>query len=242
MIPYVRMRLANKARGEFYAEGDVLWLYDAIASSQEEADWLGGVSPAQFIAALRATSGPVTLRINSPGGSVFGAQAMVAAMREHGQPITARVDSLAASAASVIAVEAASLEMVPGAKLMIHKSWSLALGNADDMMQTAALLEKIDDDLAASYARRANTSAAEFLDLMRAETWFSADEAVAFGLADRVVTENRQRPAASWDLSAYASAPAATPEPEPAAPAAPATDMRAILARRLAVKMALAPV
>jgi hypothetical protein len=74
---------------------------------------------------------------------------------------------------------------------------------------------------------------------MRAETWFTADEAVAVGLADRVITENRQRPAALWDLGAFANAPAlplATPEPEPV------HDMRAHLGRQLAVKMALHPV
>jgi ATP-dependent Clp protease protease subunit len=237
MTPYIRMRLANKARGEFRAEGDELWLYDAIAGSQEEADWLGGVAPAAFIAALRATSGPVTLRINSPGGSVFGAQAMIVAMREHGQPITARIDSLAASAASVIAVEASAVEMAPGAKMMIHKAWGMEVGNADDMMATAALLEKIDGDLAASYAARANGDAEAFLDMMRAETWFTADEAVAAGLADRVITENKQRPAARWDLAAFAKAP---PEPEPEPVLAP--DTRAMRLRSLAAKLALSPV
>jgi ATP-dependent Clp protease protease subunit len=232
---YIQMRLANKSRGEFYAEGNVLWLYDAIAGSQEEADWLGGVAPVAFIEALRATTGPVTLRINSPGGSVFGAQAMIAAMREHPHPITARVDSLAASAASVIAAEAATMEMTPGSKLMIHKAWAGDISNSDGKLAIATLLEKIDGDLAASYARRANGDAATFLDLMRAETWFTADEAVAVGLADRVITENRQRPAAAWDLSAFVNAPA-TPEPEPV------HDMRAHLGRQLAVKMALHPV
>lgn len=240
MTPYIRMRLANKAKGEFRAEGDTLWLYDAIAGSQEEADWLGGVSPVGFIDALRATVGPVTLRINSPGGSVFGAQAMIAAMREHAQPITARIDSLAASAASVIAVEANAVEIAPGAKVMIHKAWGLEIGNADDMMATAALLEKIDGDLAASYASRAKGDAAAFLELMRAETWFTAEEAVAAGLADRVITENRQRPAAMWDLGAFAKAPA-MPQPEPE-PDLPAHDMRAHLGRKLAVKMAFHPV
>lgn len=240
MTPYIRMRLANKSKGEFRAEGDTLWLYDAIASSQEEADWLGGVSPVGFIDALRATTGPVTLRINSPGGSVFGAQAMIAAMREHAQPITARIDSLAASAASVIAAEASAVEMAPGAKMMIHKAWGMEVGNADDMMATAALLEKIDGDLAASYASRAKGDAAAFLEMMRAETWFTADEAVAVGLADRVITENRQRPAAAWDLGAFAKAPA-MPQPEPE-PVEPAHDMRAHLGRRLAVKLALHPV
>jgi ATP-dependent protease ClpP protease subunit len=234
MNPYIRMLQANKGRGHgIRAEANTLWLYDVIVSDEDEAGWFGGVSPNAFISALKATSGPVTLRINSPGGSVFGAQAMVAAMREHGEPITARVDSLAASAASVIASEAAALEMAPGSMLMIHRASGLALGNAEDMLGMAALLEKIDGQIAATYARRAGGDAADFLELMAAETWFTAEEAVGSKLADRLVNENKQRPAAHWDLSAYAKAPV-KPEPVPV----PANDMRDQLRRRLAVRLA----
>lgn len=211
MTPHIRMRLANKGRGEFRAEGGTLWLYDVIASDDEEAMWFGGVSPQGFISALAQTDGPVTLRINSPGGSVFGAQAMVSAMREHGAPITAQIDSLAASAASVIAAECAECVMAPGSMLMIHKAWGMTIGNADDMLQSAALLEKIDGAIADTYARRAGDEDREkYLALMAAETWFSADEAVSAGLADRVASANTQRPAARWDLTAYAQAPAVT--------------------------------
>ena len=236
MTPYMRMRLANKARGEFRVEDDTLWLYDVIASDDEDADFWGGVSPRSFIAALRSISGPVTLRINSPGGSVFGAQAMVVAMREHDAPITARIDSLAASAASVIAAEAAQVEMAEGAMLMIHKAWGMTIGNADDMLASASLLEKIDGQIAASYARRSEGDADSFLALMAAETWFTAEEAVAMGLADRIMDGNKQRPKALWDLSAYAKAPRLPEAPEPA------NDMRLMLARRLAARLAANPI
>lgn len=217
MNPYLKMRIANRDKGQFRAEDNTLWLYDVIASDDEEASWWGGISPRQFIDALAATTGPVTLRINSPGGSVFGAQAMVAAMRAHGQPITARIDGLAASAASVIAAEASRTEMAPGAMMMIHKAWGLAVGNEDDMRGTADLLAKLDGQIAATYARRGDASEEEWLDRMRAETWYSAEEAVAAGLADAIITENAQRPAAMWDLSAFAAAPKIEqPEPAPA--------------------------
>jgi ATP-dependent protease ClpP protease subunit len=225
MTPYVKMRLANRDKGQFRAQDDTIWLYDVIAADDDEASWWGGISPRAFIEALAATSGPVTLRINSPGGSVFGAQAMVAAMRAHGQPITARIDSLAASAASVIAAEAARTEIVSGAMMMIHKAWGLALGNEDDMRATADLLAKIDDQIAATYARRGQTSEEEWLDRMRAETWFAADEAVAAGLADAVITENTQRPAAQWDLSAFAAVPQIE-QPEPVVAPGPTVQQR----------------
>lgn len=233
MTPYIRMRMANKARGEFRVEDDTLWLYDAIAGDDEETEFWGGVSPRTFISALRSMSGPVTLRINSPGGSVFGAQAMVVAMREYEHPITARIDSLAASAASVIASEAAEVEMAEGAMLMIHKAWGLTVGNADEMLKQAAILEKIDGQIAATYARRSEGDADSFLTMMAAETWFTAEEAVAMGLADRVLAGSKQRPKALWDLSAYAKAPRLPDPPEPA------NDMQPMLARRLAARMAV---
>jgi len=248
MNPQIKMRLANKGKGEFRADGNTLWLYDAIASDDDEAYWMGGIAPRAFIAALAQTSGPVTLRINSPGGSVFGAQAMIAAMRAHPSPITARIDSLAASAASVIAAECAECVMSPGSMLMIHKAWGLAIGNTDDMRQTADLLEKIDGQIAASYARRAGDEDKEkYLALMAAETWFDADEAVAIGLADRVMEENTQRPAAQWDLTAYTAAPwqpaPVAQEPAPVeAPAEPEPDLRAMRVRKLAARLVANPI
>lgn len=231
----MKMRLANKSAGDFRAEGSTIWLYDAIASDDDEANWFGGVSPRQFMAALASTTGPVTVRVNSPGGSVFGAQAMVAAMRAHGAPITVQVDSLAASAASVIACEAAKLVMAPGAMLMIHKAWGMAIGNEADMRQTADLLEKIDGQIAETYARRSDGDVDAFLAMMAEETWFTSQEAVDAGLADEVLTENNQRPKAMWDLSAYAKAPALEPEPEPEPPA---PDLRATRERQLAARLA----
>lgn len=226
---YVQMRIANKGRGEFRADGNTLWLYDVIASDATEAAWWGGIDPEAFIAALAATSGPVTLRINSPGGSVFGAQAMVAAMRAHPHPITARIDSLAASAASVIAANCASCQMVPGSMQMIHQAWGLAIGNCDDMRGTADLLQKIDGLIAGAYAARADgtTSREEFEAMMAAETWFTPEEAVAAGLADAVAVENTQRPANLlaanlWDLSAFAAAPALPVAPDREGDLAPA--------------------
>lgn len=220
MNPYIRLMKANKGKGEFRAEDSTIWLYDAIAADEDEAYWLGGISPKDFIAALSRVDGPVTLRINSPGGSVFGAQAMVAAMRAHPHPITARIDSLAASAASVIAANCAQTVMVPGSMLMIHRAWGLSVGNCEDMRATADLLEKIDGVIADAYAERAGDKGDKdrFAALMAAETWFTPEEAMDAGLADAVEHGNTQRAQNRWDLSAFAAAPAmgvsSAPEPQ----------------------------
>jgi ATP-dependent protease ClpP protease subunit len=243
----MKLRLANRGVGEFRAEAGVIWLYDVIAQDDEDAMWGGGVSPRQFIAALDATTGPVIIRVNSPGGSVFGAQAMVAAMRACEHLITVQIDSLAASAASVIACAASHVQMAPGSMMMIHKAWGAVMGNEDELRATADLLQKIDGQIAASYAGKAGGDADEYLALMAAETWFTADEALAAGLADEVIEANNQKPKAAWDLSVYANAPAmpeaATPdavesiqEQEALAPVI-APDMRATRERQLAARL-----
>lgn len=208
MTPYLKLRLSNRDKAApMKAEAGTVWLYDFIAADDEEAMWMGGISPRQFMAALADTKGPVTVRVNSPGGSVFGAQAMVTAMRLHNAPITVQVDSLAASAASVIACAAESLVMSPGSMLMIHNAWSMTIGNSADHVQTAGLLDKIDAQLAAVYAEKSGADAAKFADLMAAETWFTAQEAVDAGLCDLILADNTQRAKNAWDLSVYSKAP-----------------------------------
>lgn len=201
---------ANANRGTFKAEGNTIYIYDVIVGSDLEAEFFGGIAPSPFIAALKGMTGDVHLRINSPGGDVFGANAMAQAMREYDKgQIVAHVDGVAASAASVLAVTAGETVMAPGSMLMVHNAWTMALGNRNDLLETAALLEKIDGMLAQTYATKSGGKVADFAAMMDAETWFTPEEAVAAGLANSIA-EVKQKPAqASWDLSVFAKAPKA---------------------------------
>jgi len=154
-------------------------------------------------------AGDVELRINSPGGDVFAARAMAQAMREHPGKITAHVDGVAASAASLLAVSASETVMAPGAMMMIHEAWTIALGNKGDFLATAALLEKIDASIVETYQAKAGGDPAEWAALMAAETWYTGAEAVEAGLADRVAEDKPAAAQAAWDLSVYDKAPAA---------------------------------
>ncbi len=237
----VNLLASNAAKGSFRAEGNTIWLYDMIVGSDMEAEWFGGVSPGRFAAQLAAMTGPVALRINSPGGDVFGARAIVQAMREYTGEITAHVDGYAASASSLVAVGAGRVVMAEGSFMMIHKAWTLAMGNADEMMATAELLEKVDGTLAETYAARGAGDTSHYAALMAAETWFTPAEALAEGLADEVVQAPAKPAATAWNLSAYQRPPA--PAPAPAPEGTPAADMAAddtaMRIRRHAAAMAL---
>lgn len=138
-----------------------------------------GVTAKDFIQQLDAITTPsIVVRINSPGGDVMDGLAIYAALQAHPATISTQVDGWAASAASFIALASDTVTMAPNAFLMIHKAWSIAIGNADDFKAQAAVLDKIDGQLAAIYAKKTGMTAAAALGLMAAETWFTADEAL----------------------------------------------------------------
>jgi ATP-dependent Clp protease protease subunit len=210
MNQYLRLLAINKGRGEFKAEKSAeeatVYLYDAIVNSEIEAEFFGGVDPKTFINELKSIDAPViNIRINSPGGSVFAARAMEQAMREHPSKIVAHIDGYAASAASFLMMAADEIVIGSGSMVMIHKAWTMAYGNSDDLIQTADLLEKIDSTLVDTYAVRSGADPKQISDWMAAETWFTAQEAVDAGFADRIA-ESKQK-ASAWDLSAYKNAP-----------------------------------
>lgn len=242
--PFLRnLILANRGKGTgLRAEGNVLNVDDVILSTDEEADWWGGVSAQSFRRELKGMTGDVEIRINSPGGDVFAAVSMKQAMAEHDGEVLVTVDGLAASAASVVAAAGDRVLMAPGSMMMIHKAWTIDIGNADDFRASAELLGKIDEGIAAGYAARGRGDAAHYLALMAAETWFTAAEAVSAGLADEALPETveQRRAKAAWDLSAYARAPRAPeaePEPSSAPDAGAAIAAAARRARLHAVRM-----
>ena len=156
---------------------------------------------------LNATAAPtIHLRINSPGGEVFAARAIEAAIRNHPARIVAHVDGYAASAASFVAVACDEVEIAPGGFFMIHKAWTFTAGNADDLLHTAEMLEKLDASLVDTYAKKTGCTSEEIAGWMKAETWFSAGESVERGFADRVA-EAAPKAQADWNLSVYANAP-----------------------------------
>jgi len=147
-----------------------------------------GVEASEFVRELRALDvDELTVHINSPGGDVYDGIAIMNALRQHRATVTVVVDGLAASAASYIAVGAGDeVVMSENSELMIHDAWGFAMGNAADMRTMADDLDRISSNIAGIYATASGTDAAAWREAMLAETWYSAQEAVDAGLADRV--------------------------------------------------------
>lgn len=171
-----------------------VFIYDEIG--------LYGVTASDFAAELRGINArTIELHISSPGGDVFDGLAILNSLRQHPSTVNVVVDGIAASAASFIAMAGDTVMMAPQSTMMIHDASGLVIGNSRDMQEMADLLEKTSDNIAAVYAQRAGGDVEEWRAAMRAETWYSDQEAVTAGLADGVVGSEQEDPEKHMDDS-----------------------------------------
>lgn len=180
-----------------------LLIYDEIDS------WFG-VAAEQLARDISALDDDreLTVRINSPGGNAYDGIAILNSLRGHPGKVTVVVDGIAASAASVIAMGGDELVMNRNSELMIHNGRAVVVGGAEDMVKMAERLEAVNANMASIYAEKAGGTDEEWRAVMAAETWYSAEEAVAAGLADRVEKgdDDARAIAAKFDLTVFAHA------------------------------------
>ncbi|MBK5299740.1 MULTISPECIES: head maturation protease, ClpP-related [Gammaproteobacteria] len=149
-----------------------------------------GITANQFVQDLRAMDdgvSPVIAAFNSIGGDLFDGLAMHNALSRLGERCTGRIDALAASAASVAVCGAHKVVIAANAMLMIHNPWTYAAGDAEDFRKVADVLDQTMEAIIAAYKAKApDIDEVELRRLVAAETWLTANEAVALGLADEV--------------------------------------------------------
>jgi ATP-dependent protease ClpP protease subunit len=187
-----------------HATGAEVSIYDEIGAY--------GVSAKSFLDELSTlpSDGPLTLRLNSPGGSVFDAVAIYNALKRHPGPVSVWIDGIAASAASYIAMAGDEVVMPENAFLMIHDPSGAVFGSAADMRAMAEALDKIKGSLVAGYVAKCGGTEDDIAALMAKETWLDAAEAVELGFADRLAEPVRV--AARFDVGRFRNAPPALVE------------------------------
>ena len=116
--------------------------------------------------------------------------------RNAGTHVELVVDGVAASAATllVMGVDVADTRMQAVSEMMIHRASTGMYGNALEFQRTAEWLAKTDTAAADLYAARLGMTPDAALELMSAETWYSAQEAVAAGLAGGIVALQANAP------------------------------------------------
>ena len=147
-----------------------------------------------------ANGGDVTLNIASEGGSYFEGLTMASMISTYKGKTTAKGIGIVASAATVVFLAADEKILTKNSFFMIHSAWAGAEGNAKEISKTVELLSKVDEQMVNIYTAQMESKGklinnsiedtkAYVKEMMQAETWLSAEEAVDYGFADYIMDE-----------------------------------------------------
>lgn len=173
------------------AEGNKsrLDLFGYVGGKKDDPWSVEGFDEKEFLSDFRKIpeGSDLEISINSFGGAVYTALSIYSLLKTHKGSITFRIDGAAMSAATIItSVPGAKVIMPKGSMMMIHNVSSGVWGNASDMRKAADDIDKLEQNIIDIYAEKSGKSVEEIKDKVNVETFFTAQEAVDFGLADEV--------------------------------------------------------
>lgn len=187
-MPKIQTRLEVKKE----ADSDVaeLYLYGVIRQAYWWEDEDECISSKGVMKKLEGLKGKdINVHINSGGGDVFESIAICNLFKQHDGNINIYIDAMAGSGASIIATAGKNVYMFTNSMQMIHKAWTIALGNADELRKVATDLDKIDSAVKASYMSKFVGTEEELEKLIADETYLTAEECLAFGLCTEILEE-----------------------------------------------------
>lgn len=169
-----------------------LLLYGVI----ESTTWWGDeVTPKQFKKDLDALGeiDILNVYINSPGGDVFASQAIRTMLKRHKAKVIVYVDGLAASGASVVTTGGDIVIMPKNAMMMVHNGLLGMRGYyfATELRKMADDLDKINESILVTYQEKTRMEPEKIKELLDAETWMTADEALEYGFIDQIEEEKQ---------------------------------------------------
>lgn len=154
----------------------------------EIGDYWDGLDASSLAAKIKAASGDsITVRLNTPGGSVFTAQAFYSLLRASGKTVNIHIDGICASAGTIISSAGDNVSMPENAIFMIHNPMASLYGaNAEEMRETADILDKVQETIIAAYRSKTNQSDEKLKELMSTDTYLTASEAKELGFIDTI--------------------------------------------------------
>ena len=194
-------RFENSATGgseaTLYIYGDIM-LYD-----MEWLNWPDDVVPHRFKNELTALGdvGTIHVRINSNGGSVFGAYAIMNLLKSHKAHVITYNDGIAASAATLVAMAGDKIVSSLGSVWMMHLPSTTVAGNVNELKKAIEILEVITESMADIYYSKTGIERNKILQMMKSDKWLTGKDALALGLVDEV---------SDYNVEAYVSEDKAT--------------------------------
>lgn len=148
--------------------------------------------PQEFKEELNAGDGDILIYLNSPGGNTYAAAEIYSMLKEYkGGKITVRIVALAASAATVIAMAADTIEISPLAFMCIHNPYLEGVtGEEKDMLAAAKYLAEVKENSINVYEQKTKLPRETISAMMSDETYMNAKKAVELHFADKIIYED----------------------------------------------------
>lgn len=142
----------------------------------------------QDFMAAESESMEIGVRINSPGGSMTDGIAIYNGIKRSLANVEAYIDGMAASMATVVMCACKRIHMSKHGMLMIHKPSAGNFGNADELRETADVVDRLEATIVSIYAERCKKTPEEITTMWMdgREHWFTAIQALSFGLIDDI--------------------------------------------------------
>lgn len=153
------------------------------------------ITPAKFKADLYGAGlgGPVTVRINSPGGDVIAASVLRSVLMEYPGRVTCRIDGVCASAATLVAIAGDRVLMQDSAMFMIHDPAIMVMGTVETLKTAIEALKATKEAIILAYESHSDLNAEQIARMMTAETWMNASEAQEYGFVDEIIRVNANK-------------------------------------------------
>ena len=133
----------------------------------------------------------ISVYVNSPGGSLHGGLAIYDAMQYIRNDVSTLCYGMAMSAGSLILTGGTKGKRysLPNSRILIHQPSSGFQGQSTDIEIHAKEILELRGRLDEIYARHTGQSTEQVHDDMERDRFFSAQQAVDYGLVDRIISE-----------------------------------------------------
>lgn len=144
----------------------------------------------------------ITLRIDSPGGSVFAGIGLYSYLKDHKAKKKVYIDGMCGSIATVIAMAGDEIYMNNASQFMIHNPWTIAMGEAKELRHDAEVLEGLKDSIINAYMTKTKLTKAELEKAMDKSTYYRAEQALEAGFITGVThTTDAKNCLDDWDMT-----------------------------------------
>lgn len=168
-----------------------LFLCDAI-----DSDTANDIIRKLWYLESKAPGEPILLVINSPGGAIDAGFAIWDQIKMVTSPVSTLITGLAASMGSILSLVAPKKRRfaTPRSRIMVHQPRlsGVIQGQATDLEIQAKEMLKTRSTLITIYEEATGRSFAEIEKAIDRDTWMTVEEALEFGLLDKIVSSYQE--------------------------------------------------